>query len=342
MDSLEQSISSKTSLKRLRIPTLSKRPEPQAVLGNALATDINSGSAFLQLPAELRICIYEHAFSRSPVEIIQALHYDSPVTPASGLLLTCHQTRKEAWKLYHQDTIVSLWPQCHDNATLHQKSILEQWLPSRSGNTLVRHPGNVQQLALLISLKRETRTMCQNFIETEILRNARLQIKDLYIRVCICGALKWLCEHPSDVASFCAALNTFATHFSTLERIHVLYCGQQWPVWIQALGDVPFPEIAFAGQEARSAAVWERLPTQVKPGKDVHAENSEDICVLRTSMTWNQAAAPPRSGQIKQQPPWKGRSVEINYYDSWMVLKERCVRNKPPQPSMLSVRITVG
>ena len=57
-------------------------------------------------------------------------------------------------------------------------------------------------------------------------------------------------------------------------------------------------------------------------------------------MTWKDSAL--HVGQNIQQEPGKERHVDINYYDSWTVLKERCVRNKPPQSSMLKIGVTAG
>jgi hypothetical protein len=343
MDPLEQRQSKKT-FKLLRRATSSKRPASESVVEIDPEADINSGSAFLQLPVELRMRIYKHVFSQAPVERLRLLHYSSQASSVGGLILTCRQTRKEARQLYCQDAVVSLWPHCRQDAALNKNPIPQSWRQSRDCIALIQNPSSVQQLALLITLSRESKTICENFIEAEVLSNAHSQVKDLYIRLCICGALRWLHETPINVTSFCMALEAFADKFSTLKRIHVLYCGQQWPVWIQALGDVPFPEIALAKHEARmsSGGNWSirrasaekrTLPDQGQPTTGLDIEDSEDVCRLRTEMTWNHAA---------QQAPWKERSVDINYYDSWTVLNERCVRNRPPQQSMFKISITTA
>jgi hypothetical protein len=319
------------------------------------ADNINSSSPLLQLPTEVRFSIYKHAFSRSPIEHLKALHFGPSANSASGLMLACRQTRNEARGLYHQDAVISLWPHWpqdalpFDSAKSNYKPMLLSWRKSRNGIAIEQNPDRIHQLSLLFTLTRATRTTCENFIETDLLRNAKLKIKDIHLRICICGALKWLHETPLNIMSFCMALETFAYNFPTLERIHILYCGLRWPTWIGAEGDVPFPQTALSVHEMRmfSGANWSinrvggkkrswgpsvgRDPTQVQPTAGLDQDSSEDPCKLRTVMSWNHTQAHP--GQVTQQVPWKERSVSIDYYDSWSVLGERCVRNKPSQQS---------
>jgi hypothetical protein len=274
-------------------------------------------------------------------------------------MLVCRQIRHETRKLYYADTVVSLWPYCpqdalpYDNALSKQRPMLLSWRKSRNGILLERNPSSIHQLDLLITLSRETRTICEHFIEAGIVRNAKLKVKDVYIRVCICGALKWLHETPAHVMSFCLALEAFAHNYPTLERVHVLYCGQQWPKWIGATGNVPFPEMVLSRHEVRmfSGANWDirkvgekkrswgptvgRDSGQVQPSAPVvEVEASANMCELKTTMSWNYTQAHP--GQSTQQVPWKERSVHVDYYNSWTVLEERCVRNRPPRQSKFS------
>jgi hypothetical protein len=332
-----------------------KRPGKDKGVENFDAMNVNSSSSFLQLPAELRINVYRQVLSRTPGEHFEALHYGPRANSGSALMLTCRQIRNEARGLYYADVVVSLWPyyphdamSC-DVARSDRRPMLLSWQKSHNGIALEQKPCKIQRLALLISLTPETNTICENFIETDILRNPQLRIKDLYIRICICGALKWLHETPANVISFCMALETFAYNFPTLERINVLYCGQQWPAWTNSKGDIPFPDIALSRHEVRmfSGDNWSikkvgtkkrswgptvgRDPAQVQLSAGLENEENVDTCRLRTMMTWNHVQAHP--GQKMQQVPWKERSVNISYYDSWTVLKERCIRNEPSQQS---------
>lgn len=215
---------------------------------------------------------------------------------------------------------------------------------------LERNHAKIQQLALLINLNGGAQSTCENFIEADILRNVKPGVKELYLRVCICGALRWLRETPQYIMSFCIALETFAYNLPNLKRIHILYCGQQWPKWLGASGDVPFPDIVLQRHEVRefSGANWSNRkvgvkkqswgPTigrglaQLQPPSGVEEESYDDMRRRRTIMTWNHSQAHP--GQTMQQVPWHERAVQIDYYDSSTLHGESCVRNKPAGESM--------
>ncbi|KIW08354.1 uncharacterized protein PV09_01270 [Verruconis gallopava] len=342
------------SLKRLRSIVKNSRSDTDTSMPSVDENDGSTDALFLQLPQEIRMRIYQHAFSRTAVEQFKALHFGPQTNSASGLMLTCRQIYTEAAELYVEDTVVSLWPQSRHDALPYNSSdfktkpFLKAWMMSRHGIAVKEHPETLRQLELHFTLTRDTRAFCEKFFESKLLRNHHSKIKHIYLRICICGALQWLHESPENVMSFCLALEAFAHAFPALERIHILYCGQQWPVWIQALGNVPFPEIAFARHEVRmfSGANWSirradarkrtwcptvsRDPSQVQPPAGVEALQSEDECAFSAVMTWNHTAAHP--GERTELVPWKERSISVDYYDSWTVLKDRCVRNKPHQP----------
>lgn len=189
---------------------------------------------------------------------------------------------------------------------------------------------------MLLSLRSEPGTMCDQYVYSNVLSNSGLDVKEMYVRICICGALKWLCESPKNIRAFCETLEGFAEHFGGLEKVNVLYCGQQWPTWIQAVGHVPFGQIVLAGHERRMASGGEWSVKEIgtkevaqDPFEDQsfasdHATNAmktkgdDDICRLRTTLTSKEASG-------------KDRLVKVDYFDSWTVLDEKCVRDKPRQ-----------
>jgi hypothetical protein len=92
--------------------------------------------------------------------------------------------------------------------------------------------------------------------------------------------------------------------------------------------------IRRAGAERGS---WEppvsRDSAQDQSGAGLGTEDDKEVCRLKTIMTWDKATM--HIGETIEQALGKERYVEIDYYDSWTVLKERCVRNGPPRQSML-------
>lgn len=310
--------------------------------------------SFFKLNSEQRMKIYEYAFMRTPVEQFQALHYGPRANSASGLVLTCKLIRQEVKELYHKDSTISLWShffRTNPKILLPTSPIVTSWHKSREGRILKKHPEEVRQLGMLLMLTRDPATLCQDYLEADILRSPRLQITDLYIRVCICTSLSWLYNSPSSIMAFCIALELFAAHFPTLQRIHIMYCGQTWPTWIESpTHDVPFPDIVLAshtvrmfsggnwsihrvtGKEPSRSAAMGRDPAQIQPRPDQEVIAADaDECSLRTVMTWNHSQVEVHPGKSMIAVPWKERSVEVNYYDSREIIDGSCVRDKPAQ-----------
>jgi hypothetical protein len=324
---------------------------------------VHAESRFMQLSPELRLEIYKHAFTRSPTEHFKALHYGPQASSASGLLFTCRQVREEAKAFLHADTVINLWPHVlnekqQDAFMASTPPILAAWRKSPPGRLLKHSPDQVSRLGLLLNLTKETKSMAQDYVDVELLQNPTLKVTDLYLRVCICGSILWLHDNPFNIMGFCIALETFAHGMPSLERIHVMYCGQQWPVWLEASKDnVPFPDIVFARHTVRmySGGNWsvkrtdekanswsptvsrdssQVQPTPRKPSDIAVSDISEeaevekvDKCKLQTVMTWNHAQAHP--GESATKVPWNERSVEVDYYDSRTVISGTCVKDKP-------------
>lgn len=346
-----------TTIKRFKSLSLLQRPKKNDIKKE----DVNKAARFLQYSPELRMKIYEQAFTRTPIEHFNALHQGPQANSASALMLACHQTHDEAKDLHYKDAVTNLWPHVYkDNHPQGFLSapppIIASWRKSRHGKLLKHHPGRVKQLALLHNLTRESQSISTDYIESDILKSSHLKPTDLYLRVCICGSVQWLHNKPFDIMPFCIALEQWAQHFPSLKRIHILYCGQTWPMWLEKSGDdVPFPDIALARHTVRmfSGSNWsvkrvdartkswgpnvERDSSQVQPAprkrSDVEGSEEEDVeevideCKLRTVMSWNHAQAHP--GESATQVPYGKRDVEVNYYDSRTVLGEKCVRDKP-------------
>lgn len=345
-----------STLKRLQSLSLFRTPKKEESVHHVT----NSECPFLRLSPELRLMIYEHAFARTPTEHFETLHHGPSANSASGLMLVCRQIRSEAQEYYNKDSLINLWPHFfrdgqHIDEFASVPPVVNEWRKSRHGRILRHHPERVHQLGLLINLTREENSMAHDYVDSSILKHPQLQPKDLYIRVCICMSLQWLHDTPFGIMSFCIALEVFANHFPTLERIHIMYCGQHWPKWLETNeDDVHFPEIVLARHTVRmfSGANWsiqrmnertkswapttQRDPAHLQPPPKMSVVEGSDLqeqesCKLRTMMTWNYSSQ-AHPGDNVMKAPWKERNVEINYYDSRAVLGVQCVRDKPPQP----------
>jgi len=319
-------------------------------------------SSFIRLSPELRLLIYQYAFTRTPTEHFQARHHGPQANSASGLMLACRQIRCEVEEFYYKDAVVNLWPhlfkdgQDRGRTSASIPPVMNAWRNSRHGLQLKHHPEQVRRLSLLLNLTREENAMCHDYVDNQILKNPLLKPTDLYLQVCICRSLQWLHDNPFSTMAFCIALEVFANHFPTLQRIHILYCGQRWPKWLNSdESDVPFPDFVLARHTVRmfSGANWnvqrvnertrswapttQRHPAHLQPPAQMSVveESSTDeaeACKLRTLMTWNYTNVHP--GDNVMQVPWKERRVDIDYYDSRTVLGVECVHDKPPRAQL--------
>ena len=290
-------------------------------------------SSFLALPVDIRLQIYQYAFNRSPVEHFESLHFGPGRNSSSALALVSKQIHSEVRDLYDANAIIELWTPHRGNANDEaRKLLMRAWKGSPSDLRLRYRPETIKLLAIRINSIRDADLVSKQFIESKYLRDSRFKPTDLYIRVCICGALRILHERPENVLSFCRALEVWAQEMHSLERIHVLYCGQQWPVWIQALGDVPFPDIVVKQHEAAPDDGWKLEIANARDGQEeeghdtVEQELHDDGCRLRTRLT-----SKPTLHMKAFDKPTTQRTITVDYFDSWTTLKERCVLNKPPR-----------
>jgi hypothetical protein len=304
--------------------TQSKRPVEKTRVRDADLVN----SPLLRLPKKVRMRIYTFAFTRTTVERLQELQLGSHLNDASGLLLTCHLIYTEVNDFAKADSVISLWPwfsheaMSYDAKTLQKNPIMKEWQQSRHSIALKHRPQNIRHLAWQILLVRNASKVCEHLVKSPIFAAGTIYPTDLYVRVCICDALAWLGENPSQTTSFCAALESVAIAFPTLKCINVYFCGRTWPAWLARSGQ----EIDFAG------IIYDRHQTLTSSGspwsvyrRSPELMSDDDMCRLSTEMSWNTI---PKDDQT-QAIPRHERVVRIDYYDSWRVCKERCVRNKP-------------
>jgi hypothetical protein len=306
------------------------RPEatPGAQHVSHLSSTMHHKLTMLELPIKLRLRVYEYVFQRTPSEGFVSLHLGKHASSNFGVLLTCHQIYEEALPIYRASTITSLWPQCqHDAASLSyialkKSTVYQSWKVSPHGLRVQHNSSSIRHLAMLTTLTREVKAVCNHFFSSASIQSNKLRITDLYIRLCICGALRWLHEAPQNLQSFCLALEELAARLPSLQRVHIMYCGQQWPVWIQALGDVRLPELIVSHHQSMLDSSWtvrQYLHQSDSVGNHGHSS-------LSFNMTSKVGAS-----NLETLPFERRRSVTVNYYDSWTILRERCVRNKPAQ-----------
>ena len=291
---------------------------------------IQNVAGLLSLPAPVRLRIFEYAFTRTASERLIALHYGPGSNSAYGLMLSCKSIRRQVQPLYEADSIATLWtPHRGNSDDPTRQQLVRTWKGSRSYHRLKHSTQTVKHVSIRFHSIRDADLVSKQFIASKYLQRADFKPSELYIRVCICGALRILHENPACVASFCRALEMWAQSFSSLERIHVLYCGQQWPVWIQSLGDVPFPDIVFAQQHGQTEATSNLESKGVKSVTVCGEVGDKESDVDSTTAT----RTPRFSMLLDTELSVASGPVQVHYYDSWTLLQERCVMSKPPKES---------
>ncbi|KAF2429180.1 hypothetical protein EJ08DRAFT_650606 [Tothia fuscella] len=280
-----------------------------------------SNSPLLNLPGEVRNLIYSYAFQRYTEEILQFLQFGPPTNDASGLLLTCRQTRMECQQLAH-DAAVTVFPA---SVTRDQSGFSHSVLPRPWRQTWKNAPEcrldktAVKSLALQTTLFRHPNSL-EDLLHGCPLTGTTYTPEVFFLQVCLCNAIHWLHDHPDFVMPFCIAIERLAMAHRTLKRIVIYYCGKEWPSWVHKSGEIDFPNIVYGRHLIRgySGANW-NLRAIDKP--------LEGNCRKRCELSWNYFQAHP--GESADPNPVLHHDITIDYYDSFSVSGVGCVGVRP-------------
>lgn len=285
----------------------------------------NSNSPLLKLPAELRLLIWQFAFTLSTEEQLRVAQYFPKRRDAFALILTCKQIRQEVGQLPYLSAVFVICPGSQLSSGTQKgwvdlpEGYVVKWTNALPPALQVR-PETVKCLAMGFSLFSRDDTMpLDSLIDSDMLRAAGIKPKEFILKLCICGSIgshNVVSVHPHRTMSFCIVLERLAMHFPSLERIVVYYCtngayadnDQQ----VTALHSFDFPQRVTGAHTVRSSS---GAPWGIQKVKGSHRPKVE--------MRW---VAAPHPGDALEAIPWTSRTITIDYYDSVAVSGFGCLR----------------
>lgn len=270
----------------------------------------NSNSPLLNLPGELRLLIWNHAFTLSTEERLQVAQYFPKRRDAFALKLTCKQISQEIGQLPYLNAVCVIWPgsQLYGSIQKGWVDLPEGYVPKWTNTlplALQTRPDTVKSLAMGFSLFSEgDRTPLDSLIDSDSLCNAGVKPEEFIIKICTCGSCISPAQESRRIMSFCISLERLAMQFSSLDKIIIYYCSKCSYAYL--------PSRVTNTHIIRSSS---GTPWEIRPVKGSNGTKVE--------MKW---VAFPHPGQALEAVPWTSRRVKLEYYESLSVSGVQCLR----------------